>query len=187
MKSLIKALLTAASISVVLFGVTTSTFSQEAKKGKRFKSTIVELAEQAPANWLLKEAKAGVTLWPGKDYSISDLPKEMEGSTMLVREAGSGWVAPNKVKGLKDGTVYFMILAKRLGTTHIGEVEINKLEKEGWKEVEGDIGSTFPSGEDWQWKAFKKEIKKGPLTFQLKTINMNGRTIIFFFNDKSDK
>ena len=67
--------------------------------------------------------------------------------------------------------------------TEMGEVEFTKLEKEGWKEVEGDVGVTFPSGEDWQFKAFKKKLKKGAVVLQLKTLNLGQKMVVFVFKE----
>ena len=157
-------------------------FSQE-KKNQRFKSTIVELTDSAPAEWLLKEAKVGAKMISDRDYTISELPKEMEGGTYLLRTQGdhSKWLDANAVSALKEGTVYAMMRWKYLGKQTIDEPTEVKLEREGWKEVEGEMGTTFPNGEDWRWKAYKKALKKGPVNLQLKTIDWRGRNLAVIF------
>jgi len=44
----------------------------------------------------------------------------------------------------------------------VGEIDFNKLAKEGWAEVKGEVEATFNSGEGWEWKAVKRRTRKAP-------------------------
>jgi hypothetical protein len=85
------------------------------------------------------------------------------------------------VVALKDATVYAIIRWKYLNKTVIAEDEFKKLEDEGWKPVEGKVGTTFPQGEDWRWKAYKKSIEKGDVDLDLKTLKWDKQAVIFIF------
>ena len=158
--------------------------AQEKKDDKRFRSKVVELTDKAPPDWILKEAKVGAPVVSGRDYTISELPDEVKGGTLLLRTNGDehkSWLKGGTVAALKDGTVYTLVRWRYLGKDVMDEVAFTKLEREGWKEVEGATGTTFPDGEDWRWKAYKKEIKKGDVVLQLKTLTWGSWAVMFVF------
>ena len=54
------------------------------------------------------------------------------------------------------------------------------LARKGWTEVEGEANTTFPLGEDWQWKVLKKDIEKGDINLQLRTVSFRGAAVFVF-------
>jgi len=158
--------------------------AQDKKDGKPFRSAVVELTDKAPSDWLLREAKVGNRMVSARDYTISNLPDEVKGGTFLLRTAGDDhkeWLPDRTVRALKDGTVYALVRWKYLGKEVMDEVAVEKLEREGWTEVKGTTSTTFPGGEDWQWRTYKKEIKKGDVVLQLKALKWGGWAVLFVF------
>jgi hypothetical protein len=155
------------------------------KDSKQFHSTVIELTDKAPSDWLLKEAKAGTKMVSGRDYTLTDLPDEAKGGTLLLRTSSDddlkSWLKNGTVTALKDGTVCILVRWKYLGKEVIDEVAFTKLEREGWTEVEGTTATTFPSGEDWRWKTYKKDMKKGDVVLQLKTLSWGQWPVLFVF------
>ncbi|VTS02508.1 unnamed protein product [Gemmata massiliana] len=161
--------------------------AQEKKDAKRFRSSIIDLTDKAPSDWLLKEAKIGEQILSGRDYEFAELPDEIKGGTLLQRPAGAGgddyhqWLPNKSLTALKDGTVYAIILWKCMDKEMVDEVAFTKLEREDWKEVKGATETTFPNGEDWRWKAYKKNIKKGDIILQLKALKWGKWGVLFVF------
>jgi hypothetical protein len=143
----------------------------------------VTLTDKAGKDWIAKEIKVGATVMSGRDYIFSALPKEIVGATYVLRPAGDetkAWLANQAVKAKKAGVVYALMQTKYLGKDTFGEVDQAKLEKDGWKEVEGKVASTFPAGESWGWKAFKKDVEEGEVILQLDTFKWDNRALIVF-------
>jgi hypothetical protein len=169
--------------ALALIGIAAPGIAQEKKDGKRFKSAVVELTDDAPSRWILKEAKVGAPMISDRDYKISDLPDEAIGGTLLLRPAGdfNKWLDTGELRALNDATVYIMIRWKYLGKEVIDEVTRTKLERDGWDEVEGRAGTTCPNEEDWRWKIYSKKIKKGEVILLLKTTSWNKWPVLYIF------
>ncbi len=142
----------------------------------------VELTDKAGKTWLLKEAKVGTKMASDRDYLLATLPKEIEGGTLVLRTSDqlNVWLTDVAVKTKKDGTVYALIQTKYLGKDRFGEVDQSLLKKDGWMEVEGKVATTFPSGEKWEWKAFKKDVKAGEVILQLENLSWNKKAPVLF-------
>ncbi len=107
----------------------------------------------------------------------------MVGGAYLLRPSGDlkGWLPGAAVKSKDDGTVYAMIQTKYLGKDLFGEEKQALLtQKEGWQEVDGKASTTFPSGEGWEWKVYKKDIKAGDVILQLDKLKWDDMTPVLF-------
>lgn len=169
---------------LVSTSTTNRTMAEDKKDVKRFRSTVVELTDKAPAHWLLKEAKVGAPMVSDRDYTISELPDEVKGGTLLVRDSGDDhhtWLRASNIRALKDTTVYAIVRWKYLRKEVMNEVALTQFERDGWKEISGEAATTFPDGEDWQWKVFEKEIKKGDVILQLKTLKWGHWAVLYVF------
>ncbi len=159
-------------------------FIEVFKRGKLEEKWLasVELTDKAGKGWLVKEAKVGAKLSSDRDYLIAELPKEIAGGTYVLRPQDEikGWLAYSSVKSKKDGTAYVLIMNKYLGNDQFGAAAQEKLAKDGWKEVEGQVATTFPAKEAWGWKAFKKEIKEGEVILQLDNLKWDNRIPVLF-------
>lgn len=155
--------------------------SQSATKGA-FHSKVIELTDQAPSAWILKEARVGLKLSPDRDYVWSALPKEIIGGSAIWHDTGyRGWLKPGVVRALKDCNAYALIRWKSLGKTEVDEIAFNQFAKDGWEEIDGDVKCTFPSGEDWGWKALRKEVKEGDVILQLDHVKFGNWGVHFIF------
>jgi len=157
-------------------------FGQDKKESKRFRSSAIELNDKAPADWILKEAKVGTPIVSDRDYTLTKLPDEVKGGTLLLRTSGEDlktWLKAGSLRALKDTTVYALVRSKYLGKEVMDEVAIAKFERDGWKEVNSETETTVPDGEDWGWKTFKKEIKKGDVILQLKALKWGDWAVLF--------
>jgi TolB-like protein len=148
-----------------------------------YRSTAIELTEKTPATWILKEAKRGLQVWSDKAYVWTALPKEIVGGTVLWRPTGqAGWVQPGAVTALKDCKCYALVQWKYMDRIEIDEITFAQFAKDGWEEVDGDLKMNFPGGEDWRWKALRKEVPEGDVILQLDHVNFGDRrTVIFVF------
>ncbi len=178
-------------LALALFAMASFAGSEEDGKSKTkvkkklpkgaFESKVIDLTDKANANWILKEARTGAPIESDKDYVVSKLPREMAGGTLLLRDSGTGgWLPDGAVTALKDCKVYAVIRWKYLGKEDIDEVTFHKLAREGWEEVDGDVKTTFPPGEDWQWKALAKDVTAGDVFLQLETVNWTKKRAVFF-------
>ncbi len=155
--------------------------SKSAAKGA-FQSKVIELTDEAPSAWILKEARVGLKLSPDRDYVWSALPKEIIGGSAIWRDTGyRGWLNPGVVTALKDCNAYALVRWKSLGKIEIDEIAFNQFAKDGWEEVDGDVKCTFPSGEDWRWKALRKEVKEGDVILQLDHVKFGNWGVQFIF------
>ena len=143
----------------------------------------VELTDKAGKGWLAKEAKIGAKISSDRDYLLTELPKEILGGTHVLRTQGElkGWLLAGAVKAKKDGTAYVMIMNKYQGNDQFGEGAQRQLERDGWKEVEGKVGTTSPGNEGWGWKAFKKDVKEGEVTLQLDNLKMGQTRFRYYY------
>ena len=154
---------------------------QEATKPSEKWMPSVELTDKA-GNWLLKEAKTGTKMISDRDYLLSELPKEMVGGTYVMRNSSEygTWLPDAALKAKKEGTVYAIIRLKYLGKETFDELAQQQLKKDGWTAVEGKVATTFPSGEKWEWKAYKKGIKEGIVILQLDNLSWDKKTGVLF-------
>jgi hypothetical protein len=148
-----------------------------------FRSDIVEFTDKASPNWIFKEAKVGTDVWSDKGYFFSIVPKEMEGGSLVVRGSGQQqqWLPPATITAIQDCSAYVMLRTKYLGKEELGESTFVKLANEGWKEVDEKASVTFPNGENWQWKVFKKAVSKGPIDLSLQTVSWGRHHALFIF------
>jgi hypothetical protein len=166
--------------------------AEEPKDKKDEKTADKETSEWVPSveftakagKWLLKEAKAGTRMLTDRDeYALSVVPKEMAGATLVVRGSGEygTWLPDLALKAKQDATVYAIIRVKLAGKETFGELAQALLMKDGWKEVEGEVATTEPKGEKWEWKAFKTSVKKGEIVLKLDNLNWgNNATGVLF-------
>ncbi len=143
----------------------------------------VELTDKAQDGWLLKTAKVGAKLATDRDYLFRNLPEEIVGGTYLMRswDECKSWLPDVAVNAKKDVKVYALIQTKYLGKVQFDEVAESLLEKDGWKEVAGKVATTFPAGEKWVWKAYKKEIDAGEVILQLEHLKWdNNKPLVLF-------
>ena len=142
-----------------------------------------DVTAKAPSDWIVKQAKRGAALFSDRDYAFTALPEEVEGGTMVVRDNGTcgDWLAPLTVSARQDCKAYAVVQWKYRGQDLLPESTLVKFGREGWKEVEGEVGTTFPSGEDWRWKVYAKDVKEGEVILQLRTIAWNRVPVVFVF------
>jgi hypothetical protein len=166
---------------MVLFSSHNEGRTQEDKKPPEKWVPALELTDKA-GKWLLREAKTGTKMLSDRDYLLSDLPKEMVGGTYVMRTSGEygTWLPDAALKAKKEGTVYAIIRVKYLGKETFDELAQEQLKKDGWTAVEGKVATTFPSGEKWEWKAYKKGIKGGDVILQLETLSWDKKTGVLF-------
>ena len=117
------------------------------------------------AGWSLKEIHTGIYVFPDRGYKITDVPKELAGGTMLVRNSTESkhWLRPGAVSAGADGDVFLLVRYRWLGNEEIDSETFAKFIAEGWDEVKCTFGTTFPAGEDWQWRVIRKGVKKGEI------------------------
>jgi hypothetical protein len=153
---------------------------QRISKGA-FRSKVVEFTENAPPNWIFKEARVGTPMESDKGYVLSNLPKEIVGGTLIWRDSGSGgWIPTGAVKALKDCQVYAIVRWKYLGKVVIDEGTFARLDREGWKDA-GEVKTTFPGGEDWRWKALVHDVSEGDVSLPANSVNWTNRAVFFVF------
>jgi hypothetical protein len=145
--------------------------AKQDKKPAEWKPSV-ELTDKA-GKWLLKEAKTGTKMVSDRDYVLSELPEEIAGGTYVMRtiDEHKAWLPVSALTAKTDATVYAIIRVEYLGKETLGEVALADLVKDGWKEVDGKVATTFNSGEKWKWSAYKKAIKKGDVILQLDNLN----------------
>ena len=82
--------------------------------------SIVALPTPAPGGWGFKKAQSGVRLWADRDYTLTRLPKELEGGALLQRGVGEGkaWLPSGKLAVTQDGTAYAIVRSKYLVDAH---------------------------------------------------------------------
>jgi len=123
----------------------------------------------------------GTPAWSDRDYLISQLPEDSIGGTLVWRSSEEkSWLTAGTIKALKDCTVYVFTLKAIYGKETIGEATLTKLEREGWEDA-GEVATSFPNGEDWQWISLKKTIKAGDVNLQLSTVSLGKNSVLFIF------
>lgn len=148
-----------------------------------FQSDVVEFTDNAPAGAIFKLARNGTPIWSDRPYGLLGLPKEVTGGALLWRDSEKTkfWLEPGTITALDDCTAYAMIRWKYLGKVEVDEVTLTKLVQDGWEEVEDNVGTSFPGGEDWRWKLLKKDVAEGDVVLQLNTVNWGRIPVLFIF------
>lgn len=149
---------------------------------------LIKLTDKATPGWLLKQARVRTPIHADKPYLFAQLPKEIDGGTLLVRSAdqNTSWLEPSTLSAQRDCTAYAIIIWKYLGKVQVDEATFAKFEREGWEEVKGEVKTTFPPGEDWRWKAIKKKVEKGDVILQLENITFPPRVhVLYVFKEAS--
>lgn len=154
------------------------------KKDKKKKSKLVlEEADKTDPGWSIHLAKLGLPLVADRNYAITALPKELVGSTYLIRLSTDygKWLGPKSVKMTQDGTVYAMVRTQYNGTDSFNDTSQEQFEKDGWTPVKGLAATTFPGTENWRWKIWKKDIKAGDVDMPLEKLKWPGTAVLYFF------
>ena len=161
---------------------------KEKKKKKAPVGLVVEATEKA-GKWGASRVALGIRVYTDRNYLLAAFPKEMLGGTLITRSGDDQrkWLPDAALKANTDVTAYAMVLVKYLGKDKFDETHQKLLVKEGWKEVDGKVGTTFPSGEGWEWKAFKKDVDEGEIILQLKDLSWekHGTGVLFIFKKRA--
>jgi internalin A len=149
---------------------------------KDFNSSVVRI-EKASPGWSLAEVRAGTPLFADRGYVLEKVSPEFAGGTLLLRGSGEckTWLTPAKVTALKDGTAYVAVRWKYLGKS-ADDGTLAKLAADGWTEAKGQLVTSFPEGEGWQWKVLRKKIKKGEVTLTPGT-KSEAMPLLFLFKE----
>ena len=148
-----------------------------------FQSDVVEFTEDSPANWIFKLARVGNPIWSDRSYVFATLPKEVQGGALLWRdsEQTKHWLEPGIVTALKPCTAYAIIRWRYTGKVEVDEVTFSQLLREGWEEIDGNVNTSFPGGEDWRWKIIRKPLETGDVILQLGSVSWNRCPVLFIF------
>jgi hypothetical protein len=167
-----------AAMSLAMMAPFFSIGANEKKPGK----PPVELTDKASVNWLLKKLEIGARVIADRDYVFSSLPEEVSGGYYVLRDSGDWkkWLPALAVRAEKDVTVFVFLRTQYQKKEEVSEIHFNKLAMEKWTAVKGDVEGTFNAGEGWQWKAVKKQYKKGNLIVHLKTVSFDVPVIFVF-------
>lgn len=163
-----------------------SMWGQEKKdKDKKAKAgPAIEATERTAKEWVIRPAALGLPmLTDKKDYVLTALPKELAGTTYLIRTAGDHgqWLPTAAVKAKQDGTVFAMIRVKYNNKDAFDAAAQAALEKNGWKPVDGKAATTSPGKENWEWKVWKTDVKEGDVSLILENFKWPGTAVLFFF------
>lgn len=148
---------------------------------------MIEANEKA-GKWGASLAKVGTKIHTDRDYRLAALPKEMVGGTLLTRNSGElrQWLPSGALKAKMDVTAYAIVMVKYLGKDKFDEERQKLLVKEGWEEVERKVQTTFPSGEGWEWKAYKMDVEEGDIVLQLTDLSWekHGTNVLYLFKKR---
>ena len=109
-------------------------------------------------------AKLNVPFLSDRDYAIKEMPKEMIGGTLVMRDSGLTAVLPEgKVTVEKDGVLYMGIMVKYNQQTMMPSEHLKWLAQNGWTKVEEPFSTTAPGSEVWEWVLYQRPVKKGPI------------------------
>jgi hypothetical protein len=73
-----------------------------------------------------------------------------------------------------------MIRAKSNNRDVVPEATLKKIEDDGWKVVDGELGTSSSNNEKATWVIYRKDFKAGDLDVSLKTIKWTTRTPVLF-------
>ena len=154
------------------------------KKDKKKVGPAIEATEKTGKDWLIRPAGPNLQMVTDKkDYIITALPKDLMGSTYLMRTAADHgqWLPDGSVKAKEDGTVFAMIRVRYNNKDAFSADQQKQLEKDGWTAVEGKAATTSPGKENWEWKIWKQDIKAGEVNLKLENLKWPGTAVLFFF------
>ena len=142
----------------------------------------VKLTENAPRNWLLKKAVRGARIWWDRNYVISTINNEISGGTLIVRSAGDqdNWLPDGAISLERAATMYVVLRTHYLRKPDVNEITISQFERDGWTNMGHAVKSTFPSGEDWRWTVFKKDVPEGLAIVTLESVSLPRKIAMFF-------
>jgi len=149
-----------------------------------FRSAVIDLTLESSPEWFIKPAIVGQSIQTDRPYALMQIPREVAGGTLIVRPVDDckDWLDYRSVFMRKRGSVFTCVRWSYLGRVQFDEVAVAKLLQEGWAEVDGELRTTFPSGEDWKWKVFRKEVDEGIVTLQLNTLKWpKDNPVLFVF------
>ena len=167
----------------LLTAATVATLFPFVASGSAVAAPPVALTGKAPTTWSLDPAKVDTRILGDRDYKFNVLPRDLNGATLLVRPAAdhAHWLAPGVLTATKDCTVYAVIRTHYVAKKDVfGPQAIKQLEADGWTAVEGEVGTTTPGNEKWEWATWSKEVRKGDVDLTLKTLKWNSRTAVLF-------
>lgn len=170
-------------VPLLAFGVVTAGAYAQDDQPKAHRSAVVALGEKAGNDWNLVEAKKGTKILNDRDYKWTELPRPLVGGTLVQRnsEDVKGWLPADGVTATANGTVYAVVRWKYLGKVVLDAPMLGKLADDGWMEVKGTVGTTFPEGEDWRWMVLSRKVTKGDFAFPLTTVPWNRQAVVFVF------
>lgn len=148
------------------------------------KKLVAKLGEAAKPHWLLKPVIRNAPIYSDRGYKFVTIPKEIQGSQYLMRDSGDGnsWFPDESVNITGNGVVYAFVRWKALGKVEVDEAAFAQLERDGWTILKDEAAISFPPGEDWRWKALKKDLSdEGGVVLPLSTLNWGKRVVVFAF------
>ena len=97
---------------------------------------------------------------------ITKMPKEMVGAHVLIHDnTEKAWLKSGQFTMAKDGYLYVAIWTKAYGETRVSPAQLLAFEEDGWTLMKEPFATSFPPGEDWQWRALRKPVTKGQSDF----------------------
>ena len=167
--------------------VTAATTESLGQDKKAPAGLVVETTEKA-GKWVASQAKIGTRIYTDRDYVLVALPKEMVGGTFVTRSSGDQktWLPDGALKAKLDVTAYAIVMVKYLGKDKFDGERQKLFVKDGWKEVDGKVRTTFPTGEGWEWKAYKMDADEGDIFLQLKdsSWDKHGTNVLYLFTKR---
>jgi hypothetical protein len=79
-----------------------------------------------------------------------------------------------------EGDVHVIVRWKFNGREEVDAATLGKFVEEGWEDLNIKFASS-PKGEDWQWKVFRKGVKKGEINLPLATTKLSDVPLLFIF------
>lgn len=122
-------------------------------------------------DWKLITPAVGVSPWSDRKPVITALPKELEGSQVVVREwANREWLA-GEVVAEKPVRVYVALLqhysqkvkGEQKVVYNFRQPTLDTLKSKGWTQID-DLGLETPDEEGTKWVVFGKQFDAGPIT-----------------------
>ena len=175
---------------LIAFASGPETVGQDKKDKKDKKGAVTQVVEgtDKAGNWGYWKARVGLKMISDRDYAITALPKEMLGGTFLTRGAGDygQWLPEGTLKAKMPATAYAIVRTKYINKNTFDDAAQKQFEKDGWVAVDGKFATTSPGKENWEWKAFKKDIDEGPVSLPLKNLDWSkhGTAVMFFFKER---
>lgn len=147
-----------------------------------FKSPVVAFGDKAPTTWAMAKMQVDTKIGSDRDVVFTSVPKDLNGASFLQRKTAdhNTWLPAGGVTAKKDCTVYVMIRAKSNNRDIVPEATLKKIEDDGWKAVDGELGTSVSNNEKVTWAIYKKDVKAGDVDVTLKTVKWSTRTPVLF-------